>query len=112
MELALKKIRGRHTFSDQNWREIDRFHQRIEGLLERSIVALASGDVELAAEVIEDQARIVDRERELRLAHIGRLNEGTAETIDTSGIHLDVISNLSRISYHALTLAHVVRDEV
>ncbi len=43
---------------------------------------------------------------------VGRLNEGTAETIDASGIHMDVISNLSRISSHTLTLAHVVRHEV
>ena len=44
----------------------------------------------------------------LQLAHIGRLNEGTAETIDTSDIHIDVVSDLSRISAHARTLAQVV----
>lgn len=112
MELTLKKIRGRHTFSDEGWREIDTFHRRIEALLEHSVSALASGDFELAAGVIEEHERIIAREHELRLAHIGRLNEGTAETIDTSDIHMDVISNLSRISSHARTLAHVVRGEV
>lgn len=55
MELTLKEIRGRHTFSDEGWREIDMFHRCIEQMLERSIAALASGDVELAAQAIEEQ---------------------------------------------------------
>ena len=112
MELALKKIRGRHTFSAEGWREIEAFHRRIEHLLERSVSALASGDAELAAEVIEEHGQVADREHELRLAHIGRLNEGTAETIDTSDIHMDIVSNLSRISAHARALADVVRGEM
>ncbi len=112
MELTLKKIRGRHTFSDEGWREIEGFHLRIEQLLERSVSALASGDVELAGEVIAEHEKIADREHELQLAHIGRLNQGTAETIDTSDIHMDVVSNLSRISSHARTLAQVVRGDL
>jgi Na+/phosphate symporter len=47
----------------------------------------------------------------LQLAHIGRLNEGTVETIDTGDIHMDVVSNLSRISAHARMLAQVVRGD-
>jgi len=105
MELTLKKIRGRHTFSDEGWREIEGFHRRIEHLLERAVSALAAGDAELAAEVKEEHDQIADREHELQLAHIGRLNKGTMETIDTSDIHMDVVSNLSRISSHARMLA-------
>jgi phosphate:Na+ symporter len=111
MELTLKKIRGRHTFSDEGWREIEGFHRRIEHLLERAVSALAAGDAELAAEVIEEHDQIADREHELQLAHIGRLNKGTMETIDTSDIHMDVVSNLSRISSHARMLAQVVRGD-
>ncbi len=107
-ELTLKKIHGRHTFSDEVWREVEGFHRRIEQLVERAVSALASGNVDLAAEVIEEHDQIADCEHELQLAHIGRLNEGTAETIDTSDIHIDVVSDLSRISAHARTLAQVV----
>ena len=66
---------------------------------------------ERAAEVIEEHDQIADREHELQLAHIGRLNKGTMETIDTSDIHMNVVSNLSRISSHARMLAQVVRGD-
>ena len=62
--------------------------------------------------MIAEHERIVAREHELRLAHIARLKDGTAETIDTSDIHMDVVSNLSRISAHARTLALVARGDL
>jgi phosphate:Na+ symporter len=40
------------------------------------------------------------RERDLRESHLGRLRAGLAESLETSEIHLDILTNLKRVSSH------------
>ena len=112
MELALKKIHGRHTFSREGWEEISGFHRRVEQAFERSVSAFTTGDLGLADQAIKEKDELSDYERVLRRAHIARLNFGRAESIDTSDIHLDVLSNLKRINTHATNLAYVAKGQL
>jgi phosphate:Na+ symporter len=52
------------------------------------------------------------RERALRDSHLGRLRAGLAESLETSEIHLDVLTNLKRISSHVSALMFPILDEV
>jgi phosphate:Na+ symporter len=52
------------------------------------------------------------RERELRESHLGRLRAGLAESLETSEIHLDILTNLKRISSHVSALMFPILDEV
>ena len=117
MELAEKKIRGGHTFSQQGWTEIrDVFGKVIENL-ELALSALASQDASVAEKVIRHKSRINTLERQLRQTHIQRLHDGLRESIDTSSLHLDLLANLKRANSLAAGIAyavlgrHAVRDE-
>ena len=112
LELALKKIHGRHMFSEKGWSEIQEYHERVERALETAISAFATGDVELANNVIREKEELSDREREMRRAHIARLNTGRAESLDSSDIHLDVLTNLKRVNTYSTNLAYVVKGEL
>jgi phosphate:Na+ symporter len=112
MELGRKKLyQGRH-FSDAGWAEIQEFHALVAKNLERTIAAFAAGDRTLAQEVLDQRPLIRQRERDLRELHIGRLRAGLAESIETSEIHLDVLTNLKRISSHVSALAISILEEV
>ena len=52
------------------------------------------------------------RERDLRESHLGRLRAGLAESLETSEIHLDILTNLKRISSHVSALMFPILDEV
>ena len=117
MELAEKKIRGGHVFSQQGWSEIRDVHQKVLENLELALAALAAQDASIAEKVIRHKSRINMLERQLRQTHIQRLHEGLRESIDTSSIHLDLLANLKRANSLAAGIAyavlgrHAVRDE-
>lgn len=107
-ELVLKKIHGDHSFSREGGAELQEFHRRVSYEFARAVSALASGNTKLASDVILEKAELSKLERELRLRHIQRLHDGRTESIDSSDIHLDVLSNFKRINTHATNLAYVV----
>lgn len=111
MELAKKKIYKGLRFSDQGLKEIVELHGRVGRNMERVISAFASQDPELAHRVIQAKDEIQHLERELRAAHIQRLHAGLAESIETSAIHLDVLTNLVRINHHVTSIAYPIVEE-
>jgi phosphate:Na+ symporter len=112
MELARKKLYlGRH-FSDAGWAELLEYHGMVGKNLESAIAAVAASDRALAQEVLDQRPVMRQRERELRESHLGRLRAGLAESLDTSEIHLDILTNLKRISSHVSALVIPILEEV
>jgi phosphate:Na+ symporter len=112
MELARKKIYQGRRFSDVGWAQIQEFHGLVSKNLERAIAAFAANDRGLAQEVLDQRPLIRTRERDLRESHLGRLRAGLAESIETSEIHLDILTNLKRVSSHVSALAISIVEEV
>ncbi|HEY5648187.1 MAG TPA: Na/Pi cotransporter family protein [Nitrospiria bacterium] len=110
MELAKKKIYKGLRFSDQGKKEIVELHGLVSQNFERVISAFASQDRNLASRVIQVKDEIHQRERELRAAHIQRLHAGLRESIETSAIHLDVLTNLVRINHHLTSMAYPILE--
>lgn len=108
MELAKKKIYKGLRFSERGRKEILELHEQVGRNFELVISAFASQDVELATRVIKGKGVISQKERELRAAHIQRLHEGLPESIETSAIHLDVLTNLVRINHHIISIAYPI----
>ena len=112
MDLARKKLFQGRRFSEPGEAELMDFHAQVGKNLERAIVAFATGDRALAQEVLEQRAPIRQRERELRQSHLDRLRAGLAESLETSEIHLDILTNLKRVSSHVSALMFPILDEV
>ena len=112
MELARKKLYHGRRFSDAGWIEILEFHGMVSKNLERAIAAFAANDRALAQEVLDQRPAMRQRERELRESHLGRLRQGLAESIETSEIHLDILTNLKRVSSHVSALVYPILEEV
>jgi len=112
MELARKKLYQGRRFSDAGWAEIVDFHAVVSKNLERALAAFAANDRALAQEVLDQRPLMRQRERELRESHLGRLRAGLAESLETSEIHLDILTNLKRISSHVSALVFPILEEV
>lgn len=110
MELAKKKIYKGLRFSERGQMEIKELHEQVTKNFEHVILAFASQDVELARQVIQKKTVITQMERELRAAHIERLREGLPESIETSAIHLDILTNLVRINHHITSMAYPIAE--
>jgi phosphate:Na+ symporter len=112
MELARKKLYQGRRFSEMGEAELIEFHGLVSKNLERAIAAFAANDRSLAQEVLDQRPVVRQRERELRESHLMRLRRGLAESLETSEIHLDVLTNLKRISSHVTALVFPILEEV
>lgn len=112
MDLANDKIQGRHTFSEDGMAEIRDLHAKVAENLDLAVAAYTAGSVELGEKVLRHKVRINQIERQLRRTHINRLHAGMKVSLDTSSIHLDVLSDLKRINSHATNIAYVVLGEI
>jgi len=111
MELARKKLYQGRRFSEAGEGELIEFHSMVSKNLERAIAGFAANDRSLAQEVLDQRPVVRQRERELRDSHLARLRRGLAESLETSEIHLDVLTNLKRISSHITALVYPILEE-
>lgn len=111
MELARKKIEFGRRFSPEGEQDIALMHGEVYTNLQRIMTSFEKGEAKTANAVSLDLPRIEKLEADLRFSHIKRLHHGLQETIDTSTIHLDVISNFKLINSHTVSIAQVLTGE-
>ena len=68
------------------------------------------GHVRDAQRLLEEKARFRDLEHEYAATHIARLQDNTAQSIETSSLHIDLISDLKRINSHICSIAYPILD--
>ena len=74
------------------------------------VAAFAGSDHELARRLVTHKQKLSELERDLRQSHINRLYKGHKESIDTSAIHLDVLTNLKRINSYITNTAYPILE--
>ncbi|MBI3541367.1 MAG: Na/Pi cotransporter family protein, partial [Deltaproteobacteria bacterium] len=98
LELAAKKInKGRH-FSAEGWKEIVDVHDKVAENFQLMLSTLTSEDEILARKINRHEKHLAQVEDHYREAHLQRLHKGMREAIETSSIHLDLLSNFRRIN--------------
>ena len=55
--------------------------------------------------------RFGELEREYAATHIARLQDNTTQSIETSSLHLDLISDLKRINSHICSIAYPILEQ-
>ena len=105
IELAEKKNALKLVFSNEGWKELETLHAAVVEVAELSVSCFQLQSKDLAAKVVFKKRVIRKMERMLRETHIERMAAGRKETINTSSIHLDVLSDYRRIV--GLFSAHV-----
>ena len=105
-----KKVRKSRSFSDAGLAEIAHLHERLLANLRLAMGVFLDGHVRDAKRLLEEKARFRDLEHEYAANHIGRLREGAAQSIETSSLHLDLISDLKRINSHLCSIAYPILE--
>jgi phosphate:Na+ symporter len=111
MPLALKRINKGITFSEEGLQEITLYHKRVLENFDMAISAFTGHDRDLADRVLRNKEELGIMERELVQAHFDRLRKGLRESIETSHVHLDIISNLARINSLITHLIYPIAEE-
>ncbi len=110
LDVEDKKIRKNRRFSDAGMAEICHLHERLTSNLRLAMSVFLDGHVRDARKLLEEKARFRDLEHEYAANHIARLQDNTAQSIETSSLHLDLISELKRINSHLCGVAYPILE--
>src|SRR4051812_46153505 len=110
LDIEEKKIRKGRSFSDAGMAEISELHARLVDNLHLGMSVFLNGSVRDAQKLLEEKVRFRDLERAYSGTHLARLAENTVQSIETSSLHLDLISDLKRINSHICSIAYPILD--
>jgi phosphate:Na+ symporter len=105
-----KKIRKNRSFSEAGMAEISHLHERLLSNLRLGMSVFLDGHADDARKLLEEKARFRELEHEYAANHIARLRDNTAQSIETSSLHLDLISELKRINSHICSIAYPILE--
>ncbi len=105
-----KKIKKGRSFSEAGVAEIVHLHERLLSNLRLAMSVFLDGHVRDAKRLLEEKAHFRDLEHEYAANHIARLRDNTAQSIETSSLHLDLISDLKRINSHICSIAYPILE--
>jgi phosphate:Na+ symporter len=110
LDIEDKKVKKSRSFSEAGMAEIVHLHERLLANLRLAMSVFLDGHVRDAKRLLEEKAHFRDLEHEYAANHIARLRENTAQSIETSSLHLDLISDLKRINSHICGVAYPILE--
>lgn len=102
--LAHKKWNKGVPFSVEGWKEICEMHESTLVMMQLVMAAFSANSAELAVRVKQHQINYGLRESTLKMNHLQRLHQGLQESIETSAIHLELVTLYHQIHVSLLTM--------
>ncbi|MDA8443950.1 Na/Pi cotransporter family protein [Paracidovorax valerianellae] len=110
LDIEEKKIKKGRQFSEAGMAEITELHERLINNLRLGMSVFLNGTVRDAQKLLEEKARFRDLERAYAATHLVRLSDKTLQSMETSSLHIDLISELKRINSHICSIAYPILD--
>jgi phosphate:Na+ symporter len=110
LDIEDKKIRKGREFSEAGMTEIRALHARLLDNLRLGMSVFLDGNVRDAQRLLEEKVRFREMEREYASSHLERLADRTTPSMESSSLHIDLISDLKRINSHICSIAYPILD--
>lgn len=91
--------------------ELEDMHGRLVTNLKLALSVFLTGDLRSAQKLMLEKAHFRDLEKRYSRSHLTRISAQTAESIETSSLHLDIISDFKRLNSLFCAAAYPVLDE-
>ncbi len=109
-DIEKKKIRAGREFSPAGMAEISQLHGHLVDNLRLGMSVFLNGNLADAKKLLEEKTRFRDMELAYAANHLDRLSDNSLPSIETSSLHLDLISDLKRINSHISSIAYPILD--
>lgn len=104
--LAERMSRDTLNFSEDGWNDLTEFHDTVLRNMQLSISVLMNEDPALARALVEQKETVREIAQNLEQKHLYRLKQGLSESIETSGVHLDLLRALKAINTSFAMIAY------
>jgi phosphate:Na+ symporter len=108
MTYAKRQIDTGFVFSKEGFEQIEKLHQFALATLRIATDALTTHDEKLAREASTRKEIGHNMAKEYNELHLDRLRRGLKESLETSTIHVDLMSDLERINFHAAVIGEAL----
>ncbi len=105
-ELSAKRLRLKLSLSPEGLSEIDAMYAQLLDHLRLAVAVFMSSDADAARRLVAEKEHFREMERNSTERHFARVREGRKASIETSGLHLDVVRDLKRIDAHLAATAY------
>jgi phosphate:Na+ symporter len=110
-DLEDRKIAKGLRFSDAGLEEICDLHARLLSNLRLGTSVFLHGDPRAAQQLLAEKVMFRELERAYGDSHLDRLAGNTQPSIETSALHLDLLSAMKRINSHICSVAYPILEE-
>lgn len=107
-----KKIRSQRSFSDAGMEEISALHERLISNFQLGVSVFLHGSVADAQSLLTEKVYFREMERHFSSNHLLRLSEKTQQSVETSSLHIDLLSELRRANSHICSFAYPILDSI
>ncbi|MBV1902002.1 MAG: Na/Pi cotransporter family protein [Marinosulfonomonas sp.] len=111
LRMASRMNKDGLSFSERGFDELCDFHDRVLANVQLALSILMSSDAEVARTLAEEKERVREVEQQLQVSHLGRLRQGTTESIETSNIHQEMIRVLKQVNTAFTMVAYPILEE-
>ncbi|MBS0608241.1 MAG: Na/Pi cotransporter family protein [Proteobacteria bacterium] len=105
-----KKIRKGRQFSHAGLQELNEMHDHLIANLRLAMSVFLTSNVRDAQKLLEEKTRFRELELAYSATHLNRLADNTIQSIETSSLHIDIISDLKRINSLLCSVAYPVLE--
>jgi phosphate:Na+ symporter len=105
-DLVAKRMRLKLSLSQEGLAEIDAMYAQLREHLRLAVAVFMSQDMDAARRLVAEKEHFRDLERISTEKHFARVREGRVASIETSGLHLDLVRDLKRIEAHIAATAY------
>jgi phosphate:Na+ symporter len=109
-DIEKKKIKAGRNFSGAGMAELIQLHGHLVDNLQLGMSVFLNGNLADARKLLEEKTRFRDMELVYSAKHITRLADNELQSIETSSLHLDLISDFKRINSHISSIAYPILD--
>jgi phosphate:Na+ symporter len=110
-DLRDKKIAHELSFSEAGMQELEEMHQKLVANLRLGLSVFLNGDLKSAQMLLAEKEAFRDLERKYAGTHLDRLSGQTVQSIETSSLHLDIISDMRRINSFFCSTAYPILEQ-
>lgn len=109
--LVRKLIRTSGYFSQDGFEDLKAAHAFVMESFVIADTAFATQDTDLANSLLDRDRELEGMEREFREGHFDRLQQGLQQSVETSAIHLDILTYLKAIHAQLVMTAYPILEQ-
>lgn len=111
IDIEDKKIKPGLHFSEPGMQEIQELHARLMDNLRLAMSVFLNHNMDEAKRLLEEKTHFRELERAYAATHLARLSDKSVASIETSSLHIDLISEFKRINSLLCSIAYPILEQ-